>query len=303
MGTCNSACTSVPVMRGKQSPLVQIKGSCLAKVVAFLEMGEVALVDVAMSSKTLRAGTWLPTLREIQPTQAFDLLSRLDLDHDKRAGEDEVSCDIFDRIKGKLWLSIFSWIASRGIALPSTLRFPAHSGDAILQMMHGYDASNSARMRFKSLDVSHNKNVTVGGLTRIGSCPALEELNISNLNLDDAALGDLSFKKWKSAQSIRKLDASGNNGITDEGLRRIQDLSSLEDVRLRNCARVTSEGLRSLSTLSKLVTLDVDGCSIDDSGLAIIKDIGSLKKIRLPGPLLTDAGVQNLKALGAIEGT
>lgn len=315
MGCSNSSSSSITITTKVLSekttevptcPFDRIKGKALVLVVAFLRLEDMGRLDAAISSQTLRASVWLPTVRESDMSEAFDLMSRLDLGHDKQCGrgrgEGDPGCDMIDRIKGKAWLGIFSWIASRGIALPSTLRFPAHSGDAILQLMHGYDARNAARMQFKSLDVSQCQDVTPGGLKRIGSCPALEELNISNLNLDDAALADLSFNSWKSAKLLRKLDASENLGITDEGLRHLQDLASLEEIRLRGCTRITNEGIRRLSALTKLIAIDVTGCNMDDGGLALIKELSGLKSLRLPGTHLTDVGVEQLTCLGAIEG-
>eukprot|EP00526_Cylindrotheca_closterium_P006869 CAMPEP_0113605442 /NCGR_PEP_ID=MMETSP0017_2-20120614/2331_1 /TAXON_ID=2856 /ORGANISM="Cylindrotheca closterium" /LENGTH=743 /DNA_ID=CAMNT_0000513935 /DNA_START=1382 /DNA_END=3613 /DNA_ORIENTATION=+ /assembly_acc=CAM_ASM_000147 len=128
--------------------------------------------------------------------------------------------------------------------------------------------------------------------------------------------------------NLTLLDLRGSHGLTDVGLRYLNDLRSLEVARfdnchsivgdglcvlysslrlhtlsLANCRRLTDEGIMNISHLKSLEALSLDGCRcLTDRSVAAISGLLLLKKLDLSQcDLITDDGLRYLAGLEEIE--
>jgi hypothetical protein len=124
------------------------------------------------------------------------------------------------------------------------------------------------------------------------------------------------------------LDLRGSQRLTDRGLIKLADLSSLEVARLdncysiggrgllalsishrlhtlslANCRRLTDEAIINISHLNSLEALSLDGCRcITDRSLVALSGLFRLKKLDLSQcDLITDSGLEALENLEEIE--
>ena len=123
-----------------------------------------------------------------------------------------------------------------------------------------------------------------------------------------------AFSDQDLAQLIRKhrdqiwgLDLRNTN-VTDEGLRQLQGMPSLEQLTLGNDVQVirqfnppaspiTDAGLVHLRKLDQLRNLTLNGLPITDQGLAVIEDLPNLGGLYLSRTKVKGAGLSRFKSL------
>jgi hypothetical protein len=104
---------------------------------------------------------------------------------------------------------------------------------------------------------------------------------------------------------VSKVDLSDTE-VTDEWLANLHGLFlafgglCFRELSLRGCRTVTDVGLARLLTTRpgltpRLQTLDLEGTSISDVGLARLKGLKTLQSLSLGGTPTTDAGVRDLQ--------
>jgi len=145
-----------------------------------------------------------------------------------------------------------------------------------------------------SLKMESCSRVSSESLRLIGKCcPQLEELDLTDTDLDDKGLkalgacSKLSSLKigiclkisdeglthiGKSCPELRDIDLYRSGGISDEGVTQIaQGCPMLEAINLSYCTEITDSSLTALSKCTKLNTLEIRGCPrVSSSGLSEI---------------------------------
>src|SRR5262249_5283211 len=92
--------------------------------------------------------------------------------------------------------------------------------------------------------------------------------------------------------------------ITDEGLKKISELSDLEVLSLAASRQFTDAGLMHLKKLHKLRSLDLWVAKISDKGLVHLGGMTSLRSLKLnigSSNPITDAGLAELAGLTDLE--
>eukprot|EP00759_Apiculatamorpha_spiralis_P054764 PhF_6_TR7027/c2_g2_i1/m.10509/K10280/FBXL14; F-box and leucine-rich repeat protein 14 len=99
--------------------------------------------------------------------------------------------------------------------------------------------------------------------------------------------------------SLRLLDLSRCDRITDVGFAHLSVLTSLTSLNLWGCNRITDAGLAHVSRLISLTSLDLCFCDqIADAGLAHVSKLTSLTSLDLWGcNRITDAGLAHVSRL------
>ena len=70
--------------------------------------------------------------------------------------------------------------------------------------------------------------------------------------------------------------------ITDEGVRALTSLTSLQSLDLGACTQISDEGVRALSSLTSLQNLNMGGCDqITDQGVRLLSSLTSLQGLDL----------------------
>jgi hypothetical protein len=114
-------------------------------------------------------------------------------------------------------------------------------------------------------------------------------------------LKERSAPKWLTAifgeKRFRRLTDVNLHRMpaTDEHLRMISQFPHLETV-VNNGSKVTDAGLKYLSGMSKLWWLEMEWINIGDEGLADLKDLPSLKTLRLTDSRVSNEGVKQALA-------
>jgi len=133
----------------------------------------------------------------------------------------------------------------------------------------------------------------------VGTLEQLVELDVAQSgSLDDRSFGLLCGEGFSG---LRVLDMSSNSRLSDEGLRSLRNLKSLEELICKNC-NITDASLSYIASLKKLRKLDLSNCPkvTDISQLCELKE---LEKLHLVWCLVTDEGlscigkIQSLKTL------
>lgn len=146
-------------------------------------------------------------------------------------------------------------------------------------------------LRFKKL---HSLNLT--GCIRIDLSlfkyykGASGELILSGCpQIDDRACEELSTSE------LHSLDLSGCK-ISDEGLKSLAKIKSLQVLKLANNDSLTDQGVRYLAGLEQLESLDLTKCTgvTEESLIQLVKECPKLQHLFLKGCSLTDSGVQKL---------
>ncbi|MEZ5394603.1 MAG: hypothetical protein R2724_17450 [Bryobacterales bacterium] len=115
--------------------------------------------------------------------------------------------------------------------------------------------------------------VTGRGLSQLQNLTALEELDLSGVPVDDAALPSLA-----RLTNLRKLDLSGAD-ITDDGLRALAPLTQLEELHLYR-TKVSNVGLEQLASLAHLRETDLRYTRATAAGAARLQETLPAARIR-----------------------
>ena len=142
--------------------------------------------------------------------------------------------------------------------------------------------------------------LTDAAMAEIARMPSLRILHVSRDQLTDEGLRSLG-----KLTSLEGLDLYGNPGITDEGLSALRSLHSLRHLRLGAASRLTDRAMTHLAALPSLKTLRLDARPITDEGLRHLSASRSLERLDLHGQeRITGRGVArlgNLRQLKALD--
>jgi len=130
----------------------------------------------------------------------------------------------------------------------------------------------------------------------------LSHLPIQELDLRHSGCLDSHLAAISKMSNLRKIDISGNNEITDEGITHLVQLPCLKSLAISYCSKITSDGLRLVSNLA-IQSLEIRSIC-QDSHLTSIANIKSLHHLDLShcynirgGGLLELKSIPNLKSL------
>jgi Leucine-rich repeat (LRR) protein len=132
--------------------------------------------------------------------------------------------------------------------------------------------------------------VTVSSLQDLRAIPeAVTALKGIGLGDDEAAF-------ITELRSLKLLDLSGCEALTDASVTLLSSLRDLESLDLSLCNQITDRSLASLATLPKLRAINLNWCySISDSGIESLSHCKTLEKVSLWScEEITDVGVQAL---------
>lgn len=115
-----------------------------------------------------------------------------------------------------------------------------------------------------------------------------EEIDLSGRKTTDANLVDLELLP------VRVLKLS-NTSITDEGLRTLGKIKSLESLKLVKSTLITAKGIEHLTGLTKLRFLDVTSTRLGDEVLPVVAKFKSLEKLSMKYLHLTEKALLPLK--------
>ncbi|KAH6782888.1 EIN3-binding F box protein 1 [Perilla frutescens var. hirtella] len=163
--------------------------------------------------------------------------------------------------------------------------------------------SASLRSSLRSLTIHNCPGFADSGLSMLGrSCPKLSHVDLSGLHgITDSGLLPLV---QRPEAGLVKVNLSGCVNLTDNVVAEITRLhgQTLEVLNLESCSSITDVSLISIATnCSLLRELDVSGCRISDSGIAVVAmaEQLSLQVFSLAGCLLvSDESLSFLKMLG-----
>ena len=169
------------------------------------------------------------------------------------------------------------------------------------------------------LDLSDCNLVTEEGLVVVKDFPNLKFLRLWGQTIDDNVLANITelanlralsleqskisvagFEHIAKLTNLQELMLYGATGVTDACLEKIQGLTKLQRLELRE-TRVTSLGLSYLKEMKDLKRLDVNTTTVGNEGLEHIHGLSNLEDLDLQGTRIDDAGVVNLEGLPKLK--
>lgn len=108
------------------------------------------------------------------------------------------------------------------------------------------------------------------------------------------------LKYLRRLKSLRSLNIGGSLVLTNEGLKELAELKSLQGLYLFY-APVTDEGLKELAGLKNLQALDLSHTRMTGSGLKDLAGLKSLQALNLGGTQVTDSGLKQLAGLKSLQ--
>jgi len=135
--------------------------------------------------------------------------------------------------------------------------------------------------QLSSLSLSSTK-ISNAGVNALPPLSRLTQLILDETAIDDDALDNL-HARFPKLNNIWLVDTQ----ISDEGLRKLGELSNLRTLRLAGTA-ITDAGLAHLASQTELRTLDISRTDVTDAGLQHLKGASKLRDLRT-----TDSGVSD----------
>jgi hypothetical protein len=108
------------------------------------------------------------------------------------------------------------------------------------------------------------------------------------------SLSDSHLYRLSACQYVKRLDLSGNNRVTDDGMNALGRLCSLEHLCIAETA-VTDRGMGALARLRHLSTLDVSHTAITDDSLIAIEALPELTTLRAVGTRMSARGIARVR--------
>lgn len=153
-------------------------------------------------------------------------------------------------------------------------------------------ASLSALKGLQYLDLAGCKG-TPDGLAHLSGLMFLQSLNLCGCDITDKHIQYLAEVK-----SLGYLNLSQCSEITQIGASYLKRLEFLRVLNLRNCRRLGNRAMKHLAEI-KLQSLNVGGCQIGDSDVAILAGMKTLRSLCLSAcRRITDAGIAHLAGSG-----
>lgn len=103
---------------------------------------------------------------------------------------------------------------------------------------------------------------------------------------------DLQRFRWLT--DVHEVSFVGRQ-ITDEWVRSVEGLSSVERVLIKN-ARITNDAVKSLSKLKRVTKIDLMYSPVNDAALEYLKGMKTVREVRLYGTDVTRAAVEQYQA-------
>ena len=136
----------------------------------------------------------------------------------------------------------------------------------------------------------HSKLISDEQVRRLlDAAPALHFLNLTDTDISDDALCDLSC-----APGLRGVYLARTR-VGDRGLRRLGELRNLEALNLDG-TKVTDDGLRLLADVRTLQKLLLGNTAVTDAGLKWLGRLDGLRELKLTNTGVTGEGVDRLKS-------
>ncbi len=137
----------------------------------------------------------------------------------------------------------------------------------------------------------------VSGLDDIRRLPDRVEV------LRGSGLRDREVAVIASVRSLRELDLSGCEEVTDASVTELARSSRIESLDLSFCNQITDASLRALAGLPSLRSLNLNWCySVTDCGLGALAQCRTLERLSLWGcEEITDAGIEAIATLPALR--
>ena len=162
---------------------------------------------------------------------------------------------------------------------------PVHIDDYLIEPLARL--TGLRELRFAGVDISPQ------ALSYLAGLPHLEEF-ATPLGLSDADMSELA-----SMQSLKKLTISQDR-LTDEGLRLLGALESLETLDLYGNPAMTDDGLAGLRSLHSLRSLRL-GNPFSDRGMTHLAALPSLRVLQLTTHNVTEEGLRRLSQSTSLE--
>jgi Leucine Rich Repeat (LRR) protein len=153
--------------------------------------------------------------------------------------------------------------------------------------------------KLKHLNLSGNDRITHIGLAYLAGLPNLTDLNLTECTLiDDAGVAALAGL----AKTLKRLNLSQNDQITDLGLASLVPLAKLKRLNLNGCGHISNAGILHLLHLQNLNELKLRKCpGITDAGLPPLAQLPKLTCLHVSVPpnsmLITPPGLASLYTL------
>lgn len=114
--------------------------------------------------------------------------------------------------------------------------------------------------------------------------------------------GDQEIAQIAKLRSLKSLTLPMmGNSMTDQGLKRLANLTELEVLMMHGSDNLTDEGYRHVASLTNLRALGLGMSSVEDSSLVQISELTNLIFLDVTGAPITDTGVQHLSKLQRLE--
>jgi hypothetical protein len=114
------------------------------------------------------------------------------------------------------------------------------------------------------------------------------------------SLEDADVPLLAQLSELKELDLL-NAHITDEGLRGVGRLPTIDTLHILNCRDITDAGIVYLKALKNLDYLELWGENITDVGVAHLKGMSWLRCLSLYRTQVTDVGLKHLEKLTGLE--
>jgi hypothetical protein len=196
------------------------------------------------------------------------------------------------------------WVVSTIEAIGASLDY---DGIGISRILWFSDSANPTTLSQRPLTSSE--------IDALGSCHRLREIMMDAGVMTDDGLAALSHdklleriyclkpkitdagvKRLANLTSLKRLELLPVRELTDEMLAHLAGLTGLEDISLSG-ASITGSGLVNLIGLKNLHSLSLSNTGLDDAGLANLGRLISLESLYIHRGAYTDAGIASLSSL------
>jgi Leucine Rich repeat len=180
-------------------------------------------------------------------------------------------------------------------AVPLLAKFPGKAQKDAIAKLKGLGAV---------LEFDDYENVTALRLIKGMPLTALDDLRalprLQKLHLPLVDIGDDDLARVGAAVSLEELILSGNQRITDAGLKNLEPLVHLKLLFMTDVP-IEGPGLKSLGRLPRLEVLDLAQSKITNPQLAHLSRMPSLRYLNVSTTEISDQGLEHLRPLKTLE--
>jgi hypothetical protein len=136
--------------------------------------------------------------------------------------------------------------------------------------------------------------VQLGDAEHLAHLPKIQSLHINHPSL---AVGRIrSLPEMKDLQTL-SLDLA----VDDDGAELLGRMDQLRHLSLSGRQAMSLTGYQHLARLTKLESLELRRCALTNGQLAFVADLTGLQSLKIPGNLITDAGIDHLLNLSELR--